>query len=287
MNRNQLKTFICVSECKSFSQAENLLYLSKQAIIKQMNLLESEVGTQLIVRSSQGIHLTPAGEIFLEGIKNLDFEIDQLIHRCQTGASLNTLYLPFAQNCEESPLTDIINEFMNLYPRIPIKYISVDYKQYLEKIQNGELSLCFYSYHPDIEKMGLSYTHIYYENLWCLMEKENSLAVKKELCPDDLIGKKLSVGSEYWASRIIDHYRNYLKLEIQVISPTAPSYMNACQNCGIALCNEWKKNHMPSLIARPLHTNLRLSSGIVVSNNPSPETELFLNTALSSWNLNL
>ena len=65
MNDKQLKSFITVTECGSFTKAENFFFFSAQALKKQIDSLENELGFALFLRSSKGVVLTAAGKKFL------------------------------------------------------------------------------------------------------------------------------------------------------------------------------------------------------------------------------
>ncbi|MCF0134973.1 MAG: LysR family transcriptional regulator [Lachnospiraceae bacterium] len=58
-----LKTFICVAECGSFSKAAESLYISKVAVMKQMDSLEAHLELTLFERTPKGITLTNVGNI--------------------------------------------------------------------------------------------------------------------------------------------------------------------------------------------------------------------------------
>ncbi|MDR1389552.1 MAG: LysR family transcriptional regulator, partial [Treponema sp.] len=47
MNSYQVKTFACVVEQGSFNKASEILFTSKQALIKQIQALEEELGIVL------------------------------------------------------------------------------------------------------------------------------------------------------------------------------------------------------------------------------------------------
>ena len=65
MYNHQLDTFIQVAELGSFSKAASSLYISPTAVIKQMNILESNLGITLFNRTHQGLTLTSAGQSLL------------------------------------------------------------------------------------------------------------------------------------------------------------------------------------------------------------------------------
>jgi len=65
MNLAQLEYFLAIARSRSFSRAAEDSYVSQSCLSKQIKSLEEELGVGLFVRSSSGVTLTPAGEMFL------------------------------------------------------------------------------------------------------------------------------------------------------------------------------------------------------------------------------
>jgi len=65
VNFAQLEYFLAVARSKNFSRAAEDSYVSQSCLSKQIKALEEELGVELFVRSSAGVSLTPAGEMFL------------------------------------------------------------------------------------------------------------------------------------------------------------------------------------------------------------------------------
>ena len=63
---NQVEAFVNVVRYKSFSQAARKLYLSQPTISAHIKSLESELGVQLLVRTTKDVILSDAGKIFYE-----------------------------------------------------------------------------------------------------------------------------------------------------------------------------------------------------------------------------
>ena len=61
MYNPQLDTFLRVADAGSFNRAAEECYITPTAVIKQINLLEGELGVRLFDRSHRGLTLTPAG----------------------------------------------------------------------------------------------------------------------------------------------------------------------------------------------------------------------------------
>lgn len=66
MNINQVRYFVLVHDCHSFSAAAKMRGISVQAVSKAVGELEREVGCDLLARSSKGVIATQAGKAFYQ-----------------------------------------------------------------------------------------------------------------------------------------------------------------------------------------------------------------------------
>ena len=71
MEIRQLKYFVEICRCKSFSQAAKICYISPQGVSMSMMRLEEELGKKLFTRSTMGIALTPHAEFLLPKAKKI------------------------------------------------------------------------------------------------------------------------------------------------------------------------------------------------------------------------
>jgi len=62
MYNPQLETFVRVADAGSFNKAAEQAFITPTTAIKQINLLEADLGVQLFDRSHQGLTLTKAGK---------------------------------------------------------------------------------------------------------------------------------------------------------------------------------------------------------------------------------
>ena len=74
----QMKYFLAVADCKSFSEAAEQCFISQSAISQQMKVLEDELGTELIRRSNRRFQLTDIGEYFYSRSKDIVKETEDL-----------------------------------------------------------------------------------------------------------------------------------------------------------------------------------------------------------------
>lgn len=78
MELRQLKYFLAVADQRSFVNAANVLYISRQAISKAVSQLEQELQVELFMRDSSGAFLTPAGVLFYDRVRGTVTELEQL-----------------------------------------------------------------------------------------------------------------------------------------------------------------------------------------------------------------
>lgn len=73
-----IRIFLKVVEAKSFAQAAGLLELTPSAVSKSVSALESDLGVQLLKRSTRSLNLTPDGKVYYERCRQLSDEYDDV-----------------------------------------------------------------------------------------------------------------------------------------------------------------------------------------------------------------
>lgn len=69
MTLNQIRYFLTLAECLSFTQAARKLYLSQPTLSKQIAALEKELGYALFVRNQHSVQLTSQGSLLQKNLK--------------------------------------------------------------------------------------------------------------------------------------------------------------------------------------------------------------------------
>lgn len=78
-----IETFICVADAGSFLKAADKLFISSNAVIKQINLLESRLQLKLFERSAQGVRLTGAGKLIYDEGKRMIHQADAVLAKAR------------------------------------------------------------------------------------------------------------------------------------------------------------------------------------------------------------
>lgn len=69
----QLRYFVEIVECRSFSQAAERLHVAQSALSRQIKELEALVQAELLQRLPRHVEVTPAGKTFYDGAKRMLF----------------------------------------------------------------------------------------------------------------------------------------------------------------------------------------------------------------------
>ena len=102
-------TFLKVAESKGFTRAAYNLCLSKSVVSERISRLERHVGTRLLARTSRGVSLTDAGEIFSARCRNILQQLDAAHDALPvegaelTGALRVTLPVDYGLKCITGP----------------------------------------------------------------------------------------------------------------------------------------------------------------------------------------
>lgn len=122
MNIEYLRTLTVVADVGSFSRAQEALYISKQAIMQQINLIEKEVGAQIFLRTSQGVTLTKAGQVFYRGAIEMIKAEKKLIQQTRSASGIS--HILRLSNIDYHVLLDPVTEsYRQRYPCVDIQRI--------------------------------------------------------------------------------------------------------------------------------------------------------------------
>lgn len=201
MYNHHLDTFLKAADSGSFLKAAEQMYISANAVTKQINLLERELGVRLFHRSPQGLKLTEVGELIYAEAKKLIQHSNAVLRKARAlerpretvirvGVSLmnpaNTLLELWARASERFP--NIRLEVVPYEDTVPAFLEVLDHMG--EKI---DLISCPYT----TTYWGDRYSSIHLRDLpICITcAKTHPLAQRERLTLDDLHGEALIIAS--------------------------------------------------------------------------------------------
>lgn len=114
-----LLAFEAVARRRSFSMAAVELHLTASAISHQVARLESDLGVRLFERSAHGVHLSPAGEQYLERVEGALSAMAAATEDLRKGVE-NSLYVHAAPSIASLWLMPRLKSFYEAHPEISL-----------------------------------------------------------------------------------------------------------------------------------------------------------------------
>ena len=139
----RLKVLREVARHGSFSAAAGALGYTQPAISRQIAVLESEMGTQLLLRTPQGVLLTDAGRMLVERGEDVLARLQRLEDEVRARAELagGRLRLAVFASAAASIVPRALVRFRQRYPAVELSVIVADPGESLPLLRSGELDL--------------------------------------------------------------------------------------------------------------------------------------------------
>jgi DNA-binding transcriptional LysR family regulator len=194
MNNYQLKTFACVAEQGSFNKASEILFTSKQALIKQIETLENELELTLFLRSNRGVILTNQGKKFFEGLKKITREMQSLIEDCKALDTNEVVIKIGSPPHPKLPLEAAMNEFSIRFPGVKQEIVFFKlFENPVKGLLDNTYDIVAGSLRHKYLAKGISYTHMMFQPCYCLMVESNPLAKRENVSLKDISGYRIGL----------------------------------------------------------------------------------------------
>ena len=290
---NQLTVFKRVAETGSFNKASSEEYMTTNAVMKQINKLEHELGFPLLIRSHKGVRLTEAGVSFYEDTVRILSICDSASARAKSVANKTSVPIRFGSSAANRPedIESILTKVFEKFPDICIEMVpfentsdgtAVVYPNLGERIDVIASSFDDYiKKNWKFEALELSRVPIS-----LVLSKAHALAGKALISFEDLAGEKLMIVRQGY-SLSLDEVRNHIETyypKIKIID--VPAF-------GMELYNKVVSDNLvllgigSSIHAHPLTTRILLDwhkkcpFGILYSKNPSEAVKRFISAVKS------
>ncbi|MBE7382774.1 MAG: LysR family transcriptional regulator [Leptolyngbya sp. SIO1E4] len=118
-----IRLFLKVVEADSFAKAANLLDLTPSAVSKSVAALESELGVQLLKRSTRSLSLTQDGAMFYERCRQLSDEYDEIESALQSAYQVpqGRLRVDMPMVVARYVVLPAIPAFLRRYPQLQLE----------------------------------------------------------------------------------------------------------------------------------------------------------------------
>jgi len=289
MLNSQLEMFFQVVECGSFARAAQRRHCSAVSVMNQINALEDRIEITLLERSTQGVTLTKAGEIFYHDALKIRELVRQTIDKVKGMAQENTatirLGTSFLRPCR--PLLDYLEKAGNCWRKVfQMKIITFnDNQEEFTRLQRNLgkdidcfISPCDSAYWKEnfnILPLGVCQCRV-------SLPAKHHLAKMNSLTWRDLYGETLMLVAK-GISPVIDRLRQDIVTnhpDINIIDSSDYYDIEAFNKCveGNYLMetpDTWAGLH-PSLVTLPVEWDYSQPYGIVYAKKPCPAFANFI-----------
>lgn len=142
MNLQYLKSFYITVKLNSISKAAKELHLTQPGLSMQLQALEKELDSNLLIRSNRGVELTDAGKIlfdYADTILSLQDNIQRDLSNFKT--SKKELFLGACKSIGEHALPCSIYIFKNDHPDININFNIYNSQEVLLRLKDKSINL--------------------------------------------------------------------------------------------------------------------------------------------------
>lgn len=175
-----LENIIAIAEEGNLSRAAKRLFVSQPALSQQLSKLESQLGTPLFFRGKNGLSLTQAGEIYIDGaLKMLAIRDEMYNHIYDIASSKNgSLSVGVAPGRSPMIVSSIYPQFRKKFPAFKVQILDYNCIQAEEMLTQGKIDLGF-SLLTDSEissKLPISYASLIHEEIYLVTSKNHPVA---------------------------------------------------------------------------------------------------------------
>jgi len=289
MELRHLRYFIAVVEEGSFTAAAaQRLHTAQPSLSRQIRDLETELAAELIVRSAQGLTLTPAGRVFLEHARFILARVESAREATQRAALSRRarFVIGFLTGYEGALFSEVLAILRDQLTDVDLIPNSASSPHLTQALVSGKVDLAFlrpYERPPELEFRLLAR-----ESLVAVVPRTHKLAARatvglQDLENDTLIGISSAVAPSL--RKAIDEYvlRSGMSFKAGIEADYLHMAFTLVQSTpGICILANSVRNLLPpSLIAIPLEGQEPVVDLAIAYNrhNPSPVLHYFLSNA--------
>ncbi len=194
MDLRHLRYFVAVARERNFTRAAAQLHIAQPPLSRQIQLLEEELGVQLLIRNSRPVQLTDAGRLFFEQAVQILGRVDQMQAATRRVGlhQRSVLSIGFVASTLYGGLPAVLRRLREDAPELDIRMVELMSIEQIEALKAGRIDLGFGRVpHSD---PGVAGTVVLEERLAVALPKSSPMADTDAPLPiDRLAGQKLIV----------------------------------------------------------------------------------------------
>ncbi|NND64763.1 MAG: LysR family transcriptional regulator [Gammaproteobacteria bacterium] len=194
MELRHLRYFVAVAETMNFHRAAENLHISQPPLSTQIKDLEHELGVDLFVRDKRRIHLTAAGNVFLNHARYILSNASEAKRQAIMAASgmEGTLSVRFVSSAVTGTLQTLVNRFKSKYPQVDVSLSQSISTQIIQALGENEIDIGLVRT-PKTLPENLHGVLVLKESYNVALSSNHPLCRKKRIHPQDLRDERLLI----------------------------------------------------------------------------------------------
>ena len=280
--------FIQVAETGSFTSAAKKLYITPTAVMKQIDLLEDELGFRLLERTRRGVTLTSAGESLYNDVEQLKQLVDEAVQRAKIIEKTNSHMLRIGISLLFPCNPDLLRlpRLKEIHPDFQIQLVPIEEDRYQVAHNLSLLGKDIDFIMSPLDSISCSSQCQFFQLDSCsfcvTVPLSHRLARLTSLSYQDLHGERLML-PPHGDHLIFDQVRNQIEKEHpQIHIVNGPLYhdlklYNQCELTNtLLLTTSNTPDLQPSLKSIPLDNSLTIPYGLMYAQKPREIAKRFL-----------
>ena len=194
MDLHQLRCFVAAAEDLHFGKAAQRLDMLPSALGRFIKLLEEDLGTRLMTRTTRSVALTDDGAVLLKEARTLLAQADGLAAKFRTRGrkQATTLRVGAIDSAAAGLLPMLLHDFRERRPDVTVKLVEDKTIRLQPRLLSGRLDLAFLR-PPENPDKRLEFLFLLHETAVVAVSDRHPLASKKSVTIADLAEEPLIV----------------------------------------------------------------------------------------------
>lgn len=290
MYDRHLDAFIGAAELGSFSKAGEAAHISANAVIKQVNLLEAEVGAPLFERTNRGVVLTEAGRIVYRGAKEIIALSERTVREArEAAAGLRRVRVGTSIMRPCTRLVGLWSQVAADHPDVQLEIVPFSDEaggwEALLGSLGATIDVVAGVYPSTVEAHGCRAVKLSDEPVRIAVSRRNPLATRDRLAIEELRGQELIVirrGDTSYIDAVRDKLeREHPQVRIRDVEAYDAGAFNLCESrcCAMLTIDAWADVN-PALATIPADWDFTIPYGIMHPVQPTPAVSEFVEAML-------
>src|SRR6478736_4017318 len=194
MDLNQLRCFVAAAEELHFGRAAQRLEMLPSALGRFIRILEEDLGTRLMMRTTRSVTLTDDGAAFLKEARSLLAQAEALAAKFRMSGRKEaaTVRVGAIDSAAAGLLPMLLHDFRKQRPDVTVQLLEDKTLRLLPRLLSGRLDLALVR-PPENPDKRLEFLFLFHETAVVAVSDQHPLAAKKRVTIADLKDQPLIV----------------------------------------------------------------------------------------------